>query len=146
MWQKTGTTKGKRAAAAKDVAAEGRKKRAEELDRKRQDDVVFFLLNLGGNTMIAKYENVWGWEVSKGQGAPVVLPEGANMPSDLARACCGAVAPPIRLGVAGAAGRATQRSQGAEEGDDVCPSRSGSGSCCSLRFGAALPPSCAVWR
>ena len=74
--------KGKRVATAKDAAAEGRKKRTEELDRKRQEDVFFFLSNLDGPTLIARYAYMWGRETKDGHGAPEVYPEGTKIPSN----------------------------------------------------------------
>ena len=71
--------RGKRATTAKEAAAEG-KKRAVELDMKRREDVVFFPSNLDSNALFVRYVYMWGREVSKGHGAPVVLPEGKEDP------------------------------------------------------------------
>lgn len=72
----------------KDAAAEGKKKRAAELDRKRREDVVFFPLNLDSNTLTVKYAYMWGRAVPKGHGAPVVLPEGDEVPPNSYRFFC----------------------------------------------------------
>ena len=55
MGKKITTAKGKRVTTAKEVTEEGNKKRAAELDKKQRGYVVFFLLSLAGDALVASY-------------------------------------------------------------------------------------------
>ena len=68
-------------AAAKEATAKG-SKRSAELNKKRSEDVVFIPSTLSGPVLQAKYGYLWGRDVEKGHGAPVVYEAGEVNPPD----------------------------------------------------------------
>ena len=60
MERKKSTVKGKQAAQPEDPRADERKKEAEALDLRRQENVVFSPPDLDGNGLIKRYTYMWG--------------------------------------------------------------------------------------
>ena len=89
MGRKTAANKAKQMAASADSVVEERKRKAEELEKRRQRDVVISPLTLDGNTLIKRYAYMWGRE-TKGHKVLVVLPDSPKekTPSDSYRFFC----------------------------------------------------------